>query len=222
MAAGGQGLVAWGNDCVDVCGVVHVLLWTSTDGTAWAVVPSAPELEEAAFAAVAAWSGGFVAVGSEGHRDELTGESSSAAAWVSTDGRSWTRARDADAFEGATLNGVLASGGLLFAVGSVVDGDFTRAAMWTSADGLTWRRAPDTDAVDRGTMTRAAVGPAGLVAIASGGLGRAATGGAVAVALPRWRCVAVSLRSRGDGRHRHGPHPNAPLSRIWPARGRSR
>lgn len=170
VVAGASGLVAWGNDCVDVCGEVHGLLWTSTDGTDWAVVPSAPELEEAAFGAVAAWSGGFVAVGSEGHRDEQTGESSSsAAAWASPDGRSWTRVQDADAFEGASLTGVLASGSILVAVGSTVDGDFARAAMWTSADGLTWRRAPDTDAFDRGTMTGAAVGPAGLVAIGSVG-----------------------------------------------------
>jgi hypothetical protein len=67
----------------------------------------------------------------------------------SLDFLSWSPAGGADLqADGAKLNGVAASDGVLVGVGSVgLDDNESDAAVWTSQSGSAWTRVPDTDAV---------------------------------------------------------------------------
>lgn len=173
LAAGVQGYLAWGTDwvpeCVGVCGPGQLYVWLSDDGATWSAATQLP-LRRAggvfSFSSVVGWETGYVAVGAVGTVNKTT-SAPIAAAWISSDGRSWRRTGDGKTFEGGTLSTVLNVGDHLIAAGSVPDGDSTRAALWTSTDGMTWARVPDTEVFGRGRIDGLAVGPSGLVAIGS-------------------------------------------------------
>ncbi len=101
-----------------------------------------------------------------------------AAAWSSTDGRSWRRAGGLAAPEGSVLNAVATTAGGFVAVG----GAGTSAAAWTSSDdGTSWNRAR--------VGTPAAPGTARMDAVATFAGGLVAAGDAE-VAPPAGRAVA--------------------------------
>ncbi len=60
-----------------------------------------------------------------------------AAAWTSTDAKTWTRSADSPSFEDGAMNAVAWDGKEFVAVGL----DDSGAAAWTSADGATWDKA---------------------------------------------------------------------------------
>jgi serine/threonine protein kinase len=115
-------------------------VWTSPDGTHWTRVESsafggrrAQEMD-----AVARGRSGLVAVGT----DRSTGETQGAA-WVSRDGTSWARIREAALVDrpGTALTGIAAvpggfvAGGFRGAASAEKD-----AAAWSTKDGRRWRR----------------------------------------------------------------------------------
>ena len=112
--------------------------------------------QETSLAGVAAGHGMLVAVGIQFPPPD-------AAAWTSTDGRTWRRAGSLEAPEGSVLSAVAATAGGFVAVG----GAGTSAAVWTSSDGGTsWARAKVGAPAAPGTARMDAVVPfaGGLVA----------------------------------------------------------
>lgn len=115
----------------------HARFWASADGVAWQPVAD----DQAAFAdaevrSIAPFGDGFIAVGTIGTAQELTGS----AAWTSTDGATWERV-DTAAFDGGKAVSVVgAPGGGLVAVGTTVERK--EAVAWISPDGRGWTKAP--------------------------------------------------------------------------------
>jgi hypothetical protein len=115
----------------------HARFWTSTDGVTWQAVPDDPvAFANAEVRSIGRFSDGFVAVGVVGSVQQPTG----AVAWISPDGRRWTRVDD-PSFVGGIASAVTAapSGGVV-AVGS--DLGRHEAVAWTSRDGRHWQRVP--------------------------------------------------------------------------------
>jgi len=161
LAAVGDRLIAVGEvgiSCGEGCGRPKMLMWTSTDGIAWAKVPLDkdvfPRLSK--IRSVAEGMDGLVAVGD----DTPSGPVDHIGVWTSADGLSWSRApSDQAAFvpltqsdpDKGTLFGMWAiavgSGGF---VAAGVDGycpggtecPWSEAAVWTSANGRAWVRVP--------------------------------------------------------------------------------
>jgi hypothetical protein len=135
----------------------HPAIWASADGITWSRLP-----DSLAFASprdrwneilvdIVSSGNGFVAVGVEQEDDA---SSANAAAWVSPDGMTWTRATVEDGI-GRTMDQVLATNSGFVAFGEAgYDhragfGDGT--AIWTSRDGRTWTLIPDSEAPPFGT-----------------------------------------------------------------------
>ena len=103
----------------------------------WLPVPDDPAaFAESEVRAITTFEGGFVAVGVEGTAQVPT----SAVAWTSPDGLTWTRVDDPAFADGVAVAVVVAPFGGLVAVGS--DVDRREAVAWTSADGGRWTRVP--------------------------------------------------------------------------------
>lgn len=138
-AAGPQGIVAIGSSGI---------AW-SADGAAWTPVERGP-----IGVPVVATAGGYFALG-----DGL--------GWTSADGRTWANV-DAPEARGFVINGIVAVGSELIAVGVLRDGGGGGwAAVFRSADGWTWVREPgtyppfDQIAASGGIVVAAAPGPDG-------------------------------------------------------------
>jgi len=132
-------------------------VWVSTDGTVWDSVADGdldPPTDRSflTMQAVTAGLAGFVAVGNES-MDE--GTVTKAAAWVSPDGRVWTRASDSAAFANAGMSDVVETDGGFFAVGF----QDLAARVWRSADGLGW------------TVVDPRIGPFNLMSVAASSRG---------------------------------------------------
>jgi len=115
----------------------HARFWTSSDGIAWAPAPDdATAFADAEVRAIVATDRGFVAVGTVGNVQNVSGS----VAWTSPDGLRWTRI-DADSFSGGRVNALVQTpfAGLV-AVGS--DLAAHEALVWTSPEGRVWERAP--------------------------------------------------------------------------------
>ncbi len=156
MVAGKAGIIAVGYQGRGVgepgqppAPAVPLVLY-SRDGTTWAPADTAHGFAHAVFRDAVAFPGGFVIVGRNGVRDPSTEVVDPAnplalgigrpAAWVSSDGISWTVAQvDGIKIAGGELTDVEAGAGGLFAIGagSPSAGDATPSG-WSSADGATW------------------------------------------------------------------------------------
>jgi hypothetical protein len=119
--------------------------WTSTDAKSWTLkvggIPMPATADGVTVTAVAAWSGGWIAVG---RADPMCmmgcgNAPSHAYVWRSADGSNWRRVADQPSLKGAGMVGVTASGGKLIAAGTGAG----RLVLWTSTDGATWKRAKD-------------------------------------------------------------------------------
>ncbi len=131
VAAGPAGVLAAG-DQVPVTGDPKPMMWTSGDGRTWRAAPQfAGAFPGAVVDAVAGSSLGFVAVG----RRFGQGPSALGGAWFSTDGSSWTEAKEVPGGP-PELTFVVAAAGGLVAGGSTG----TRSIVW-SQDGRVWRPA---------------------------------------------------------------------------------
>jgi hypothetical protein len=143
VAGGPAGFVAWGADGT------RAVTFHSNDGTTWLRTAMNEAFLAAEIVAVTAYRGGFVAIGM--HRPEpapgsalMVGgpDASTAAAWWSPDGRSWS-ASDTDAGAGLHTLEVGATG-LLALGGSGCGGCVGPGIVWRSDDGRHWRRVgPD-------------------------------------------------------------------------------
>lgn len=207
VARGGPGLVAVGGNN----SFTEPWVWTSTDGAVWTHVRDPdPNSDRGTMFDIAARDGRLVAVGVSFEVGRST-----AAAWVSEDGRSWARATDQDAFgvdaPSAWMTGVIATEGGFVAVGvsTATVGTFgiadpagispsqseVDAVVWLSIDGLTWTLAEGEAGVLGGEgaqgMTAVVSNDKGLVAVGFRG-----TGGELSAAAwlsedgTRWRLAA--------------------------------
>jgi hypothetical protein len=126
---------------------------------------------------VAAYAGGFVAVG-----QLQTEHGNEAAAWISTDWRSWTRTfLDIPAAGDSTLWHVLPAGSGLVAIGSSGvqhclpppgEGqvcDPLPIGLWTSSDGRAWHKVPTPAVLAGASIASVAAGPTGLVLVGDTG-----------------------------------------------------
>jgi hypothetical protein len=165
VTGGGPGLVAVGYDWPNDADLVDAAVWTSPDGFTWSRVPH----DEAVFGgaseqkmlSVTVGGPGLVAVGSDGHPDDvedgqLDTFAADAAVWTSPDGFTWSRVAHDEAVFGGNgeqrMLSVTGGGPGLVAVGSVTVepgwfSDNHDAAVWTSPDGITWSRVPHDKAV---------------------------------------------------------------------------
>ena len=90
-----------------------------------------------------------------------------AAAWTSTDAKTWTRSADSPSFEDGAMNAVAWDGKEFVAVGL----DDSGAAAWTSADGATWDKATAGPGFEGARLTSVSPGADGLVAVGYDGSG---------------------------------------------------
>jgi hypothetical protein len=186
VAVGGPGYVAVGSVGEGRYGEGGTVaaVWSSADGAAWERVPH----DDAVFgkpgtgaftaaAAVTRGGPGLVAVGVEAHGEALV-----ALAWLSEDGRHWTRVevddpRRRDATD-LSLHAIHVTDDGLVAVGierGGDDGDEERPAVWQSPDGTAWSLVelhPADDATRWGYLSTLTAHDGQLVAAgASGGPG---------------------------------------------------
>ncbi len=130
--------------------------WVSTDGLSWTAGAPVPAVHPGAGGLVrmnmATSTGtGWLAVGEEDVACQLDCNSSAAvraAAWISGDGRTWTRQPDSVALGHAAMIGVVRGGPGYVAVGIAPDQPASvagpeHAVVWTSTDGHAWSRVPD-------------------------------------------------------------------------------
>jgi hypothetical protein len=154
VAAGPEGVVAIGMS-LDTS---EAIVAHSDNGTVWKRV-DLPATEQPIVRDVASYAGGFVIVGRDGQPDGEASPSHPAivpgvgrpAAWLSSDGVSWTAAAvEGDRVQGATLAQVLIGSGGLFAVGINRPTDWyplgqydagAVVAAWASTDGTSWESA---------------------------------------------------------------------------------
>jgi hypothetical protein len=145
-----------------------LVVFHSDDGMTWEQADLTQGFDQAVFMDAAAFSGGFVIVGRDGEPNKGTEDPDPSfpiplgvgrpAAWVSSDGITWTTAQvDGIEIEGGELSQVEAGADGLFAIGagSPSAGDATPSG-WSSADGRTWhvvgRLASDLPAIDQAPL----------------------------------------------------------------------
>ena len=150
------------------------LVWTSTDGIAWQLVPDQPSLALGRLAQVATDGARLVAVGTTSTPSARYPGSAQPvpAAWTSIDGISWELLNGAPplssiaASEAGWVGAVNATDELgtpLLEVGS---------AIWTSADGLSWNVLAGRDQLGTGEIRSVALDPSGRIAAAGGDVDR--------------------------------------------------
>ena len=115
-------------------------VWLSPDGLNWTRVPhDEAVLGDGLMRSVAAYGGGFVAVGSDD-----SGGDADAAVWLSPDGLNWTRVPHDEAVFGGGghefMTSVASFDGGLVAVGRSDGLERSGSAVWTSPDGRAWAR----------------------------------------------------------------------------------
>ncbi len=141
ITAGGPGYVA--------AGFYHrldtgrrSLIWTSTDGRAWTLVPHDPVFENGVVAHLVPWSGELLAFGyvSAG----AGGGGADAKMWSSPDGVTW-KAEALQLPAGLTMQFAVAATDGLWAYGATAGVDTAgdgESIILTSIDGRTWTRSP--------------------------------------------------------------------------------
>jgi hypothetical protein len=138
VAYGSHGFVAVGES-----GSAQPTIWTSDTGSIWTALPTQASLVEAQLSSVRATASGYVMGGSVGGSTPVSGgvqppATGEAAAWWSTDGRTWSRATVERANGvGTSLDSISVGAGGIVGVGSASGGKAGTA--WTSTDGRTWR-----------------------------------------------------------------------------------
>ncbi len=143
VASGPAGLVAVGSEGLSVMEPGAPVIAYSRDGASWSRLDLPSTFAHAIFMDVQASTRGFVIVGRDGKPDATPAHGGALgvgrpAAWISTDGRTWTAAQvDGSAVAGGQLSAVAAGAAGFFAEGRA-DGSGARSG-WASTDGTTWR-----------------------------------------------------------------------------------
>ena len=120
----------------------NAIIWTSTDGRTWRIVPNGPVFHDAYLGRVIAWKGALLAFGCTG----CGMEAGPTTVWTSTDGLSWTRFAPTLPAGSEVVEGVTAVGDALWGTGGPVpqSGDPNpqqQRPTLTSLDGRTWTTA---------------------------------------------------------------------------------
>lgn len=140
VTVGSTGLVAVGDT-----GLGKPAIWVSATGSTWQRLSLSPAtFKDAFFSDVRTTASGYVLAGGVGGQSTGAGgvyvpdPTATAAAWWSSDGRTWTKAtvHRADGV-GTSLESVYVGAHGLVAIGSATGGP--SSAAWTSADGRTWQ-----------------------------------------------------------------------------------
>lgn len=146
VAAFAGGMIAWGTDCLDVCGhPTRAILWTSGDGRTWTRVPEQLSLANAVVDSVIPTSGGALAVGSVYDQDAL----GRGAVWVTTDGSSWEQALLPGAAGHQSYRVVEAADGIVV-IGAMNIGNGSTWRAWHAPDGMSWSPVPGSDVAAEG------------------------------------------------------------------------
>ena len=153
----------------------HAVVWTTSDGTAWSRVPDAqvfhpqPDTDPSAAVGFGKLGAGHAVVVGVGIALGVgPGGAPAAAAWWSTDGRSWATATVANATPDYVQGLAVTTDGFL-ATGRTVRGNDWFTIAWWSADGRSWVTVPagsapdgfDPIAVAASSTVEVAVGAAG-------------------------------------------------------------
>ena len=162
VAAAGSAYVAISVHCAPGAGECSApSSWTSTDAKTWTehVIDSCCSIND-----ITATAQSVVAVGA----DLSTGfpaTPADAAAFVSTDGAKWTRAKGDQTFKQASMGavGTLGSGYAVLGTGQ------TSMIAWTSADGATWTGAPPSESLHTADASDMASLPDLLVSVGRDG-----------------------------------------------------
>lgn len=159
-------------------GAAHIGIWHSRGIGPWqrADIGSLVDLDRARFSAITSFFGGYVIVGAV-----LENDRPRAAAWVSSDGLTWSRSEDGplmdvgvyagtgpDRDHGGMLDVAVGGPGLVAVGDALRKGGLRSAYAWTSVDGKTWLR-----------RIHASMFDGALEAVTPGGRGMTAVG---------WRC----------------------------------
>lgn len=139
VTPGGPGFVAVGVYTRASDRLQTGLVWTSTDGMAWKLVPRSSVFDDAYLGQVVAWNGGLIAFGCAG----CGMESGPTTIWTSTDGTTWSKSRPTLP-DGLLDVGIVAVGtdrlwGIGHSTFDVAPGQqLPRPTRISSADGITW------------------------------------------------------------------------------------
>ena len=171
VARGGPGFVAVGGapDRPATSQVAqHAVVWTSTDGRTWSRVADTPVDHAPAgtdqtfgdsMSSIATDGTHLVAVGSVASQ----GDVGSALAWVSTDGKTWSRGTASDFLNGQLFNVAAVTGGFL---GTGPSGtDSCLGGIWFSADGAAWTCVATDSSIGGFAAVDAAGSPTTLVVV---------------------------------------------------------
>ena len=156
IISGGPGLVAVGTRCPldgseclfefengDVAPHQYVTMWVSENGSDWRVVYQDPD---GYVRDLAAWEGGYAAVGGRCGDGDNGFVSCSGFAWLSADGVNWTRLEDQALPSEVELSGLAAGGPGLVAIGTYIPQppnlDIQQIRVLVSEDGSNWTLSP--------------------------------------------------------------------------------
>ena len=161
----GDGYVA-----VGVVGTVQkplgAVAWTSADGSSWARVDDPSFVNGIAVAVTPAPFGGVVAVGYDYGRRE-------ADAWISPDGRHWTKAPNEPAREHsggfAWMTDVVAIGDVVIGIGGYQGLQRGTAIGWVSRDGIHWEQGRSAPVQEQGEFYAITPGGPGVIVVGSFG-----------------------------------------------------
>jgi len=141
VAAFEGGLIAWGTDCLDVCGPpARAALWTSGDGRTWTRIGEQPSLENAGVDAVIPTAGGAIAVGSV-YDPNGVGQG---VVWVTVDGSTWEQTVLPGSGGHQSFRIMEAADGFV-AIGAMTTGNASVWRTWYSPDGTSWTRLTGSD-----------------------------------------------------------------------------
>jgi hypothetical protein len=200
-----SGFLAVGEEditCNIDCGLwaaVRADVWTSSDGLHWTLEPASTALANAGMSGIVRGGPGYVAVGGAPNGAALTSGPVHAVMWTSTDGRNWSRIKDAPIFHppagidsslDVSASSIATDGSHFAAVGEGASQDLTTALAWWSDDGRTWQRATG-ERFQYGQLWQVASVPGGFLGAGPsgpdsclGGIWSSADGRA-------WSCIAA-------------------------------
>jgi hypothetical protein len=198
-----RGWIAVGEEnpvCMCTSSWISAVVWSSGDGLHWTRKTVGEDLAHAAMTSVTAGGPGLVAVGHALDAKPAAGTNVlnlHAVVWTSTDGASWSRVPDTDAFHlpgGTDPAAVVSNGKRLVAVGTTtIENDLPASVAWWSDDGRGWIRA-EANQPPHGPTDGVVVAPGGFMALESDASGPSSCLGGIWTSVDgtTWSCAVTS------------------------------